>query len=63
VQSAYAIQAGREIRVLVKPDQIDDLDSVRLSKNIAKSIEDNMQYPGQIQVTVIRETRSVGFAK
>jgi ribonuclease Y len=63
VQLAYALQAGREIRVLVKPDQIDDLDSVRLSKNIAKSIEDNMQYPGQIQVTVIRETRSVGFAK
>jgi ribonuclease Y len=61
--SIYALQAGREIRVLVKPDQIDDLDSVRLSKNIAKSIEDNMQYPGQIQVTVIRETRSVGFAK
>ena len=63
VQSAYALQAGREIRVFVKPEQIDDLDSVRLSKNIAKSIEDNMQYPGQIQVTVIRETRSVGFAK
>ncbi|MCB8944425.1 MAG: ribonuclease Y [Ardenticatenaceae bacterium] len=63
VQLAYAMQAGREIRVLVKPEQIDDLDSMRLSKNIAKSIEDNMQYPGQIQVTVIRETRSVGFAK
>ena len=63
VQSAYALQAGREIRVLVKPDVIDDLDSMRLSKNIAKTIEDSMQYPGQIQVTVIRETRSVGFAK
>ncbi len=63
VQDAYAMQAGREIRILVKPDKIDDLESMRLSKNIAKSIEDNMQYPGQIQVTVIRETRSVGFAK
>lgn len=63
VESAYALQAGREIRVLVKPDKIDDLESMRLSKNIAKTIEDSMQYPGQIQVTVIRETRAVGFAK
>lgn len=63
VESAYALQAGREIRILVKPDKIDDLESMRLSKNIAKSIEETMQYPGQIQVTVIRETRSVGFAK
>lgn len=63
VESAYALQAGREIRILVKPDKIDDLEAMRLSKNIAKSIEESMQYPGQIQVTVIRETRSVGFAK
>jgi ribonuclease Y len=63
VESAYALQAGREIRILVKPEQIDDLEAVRLSKNIAKSIEESMQYPGQIQVTVIRETRAVGFAK
>lgn len=63
VQSAYALQAGREIRVLVKPEAIDDLDAMRLSKNVARAIEDNMQYPGQIQVTVIRETRAVGFAK
>jgi ribonuclease Y len=63
VESAYALQAGREIRILVKPDQIDDLEAMRLSKNIAKTIEESMQYPGQIQVTVIRETRSVGFAK
>lgn len=63
VESAYALQAGREIRILVKPDKIDDLEAMRLSKNIAKSIEENMQYPGQIQVTVIRETRAVGFAK
>ena len=63
VQSAYALQAGREIRILVKPDAIDDLGAMRLSKDISKTIEDNMQYPGQIQVTVIRETRAVGFAK
>ena len=63
VESAYALQAGREIRILVKPNQIDDLAAVRLSKEIYKNIEDSMQYPGQIQVTVIRETRAVGFAK
>lgn len=63
VESAYALQAGREIRILVKPNQIDDLEAIRLSKEISKNIEDNMQYPGQIQVTVIRETRAVGFAK
>jgi ribonuclease Y len=63
VESAYALQAGREIRILVKPNQIDDLAAMRLSKEISKNIEDNMQYPGQIQVTVIRETRAVGFAK
>ena len=63
VESAYALQAGREIRILVKPNQIDDLAAVRLSKEISKNIEDSMQYPGQIQVTVIRETRAVGFAK
>ncbi|MFN2277135.1 MAG: ribonuclease Y [Candidatus Promineifilaceae bacterium] len=63
VESAYALQAGREIRILVKPGQIDDLGAMRLSRDISKTIEDNMQYPGQIQVTVIRETRAVGFAK
>ncbi|MFQ5399891.1 MAG: ribonuclease Y [Anaerolineae bacterium] len=63
VESAYALQAGREIRILVKPGKIDDLGAMQLSKEIAKTIEDSMQYPGQIQVTVIRETRAVGFAK
>lgn len=63
VESAYALQAGREVRILVKPEQIDDLEAMRLSKNIAKSIEESMQYPGQIQVTVIRETRALSFAK
>jgi ribonuclease Y len=63
VSQTYAIQAGREIRVLVKPDEIDDLAAIQLSKNIAKKIEDNMQYPGQIRVTVVRESRSVEYAK
>ncbi len=63
VEEAYALQAGREIRVLVKPGVIDDLGAQRLSKDIAKTIEDSMQYPGQVQVTVIRETRSHSYAK
>jgi ribonuclease Y len=63
VEKAYALQAGREIRILVRPGAIDDLGAIRLSKDIARTIEDSMQYPGQIQVTVVRETRAVGFAK
>ena len=63
VGKSYAIQAGREIRVLVKPDQVDDMAAIELSKEIAKKIEDNLQYPGQIRVTVVRETRSVDYAK
>ena len=63
VESAYALQAGREIRILVRPGAIDDLGAIRLSKDITKTIEESMQYPGQIQVTVVRETRAVGFAK
>ena len=63
VQQAIAIQAGREVRILVKPDQIDDLSSARLARDIAKKIEETMQYPGQIRVTVIRETRSTEYAK
>lgn len=63
VAQAYAIQAGREIRIVVRPDEIDDLASIELSRNIAKRVEETMQYPGQIKVTVIRETRAVEFAK
>jgi len=63
VDESYAIQAGREIRIIVKPEQIDDLAAIQLSKNVAKSVEENLQYPGQIKVTVIRETRAVDFAK
>lgn len=63
VSQSYALQAGREVRIFVKPEDIDDLDSVRLARDIAKKIEESMQYPGQIRVTVIRETRAVDYAK
>ncbi|HSJ59176.1 MAG TPA: ribonuclease Y [Anaerolineae bacterium] len=63
VEESYAIQAGREIRILVKPEQVDDLAAIQLSKDVAKSVEENLQYPGQIKVTVIRETRAVDYAK
>lgn len=63
VSQAYAIQAGREVRIIVKPDQIDDFESSRIAREIAKNIEETMQYPGQIKVTVIREMRAVEFAK
>lgn len=63
VDKSYAIQAGREIRIMVKPDRVDDLGSVRLSREIAKKIESELDYPGQIKVTIIRETRVVDYAK
>jgi ribonuclease Y len=63
VNQSYALQAGREIRIFVRPEDIDDLDAIRLARDIAKQIEDSMQYPGQIKVTVIRETRAVDYAK
>ena len=59
----YAIQAGRELRVIVGADKIDDLETEQLSAEIAKRIQDEMTYPGQVKITVIRETRSVSFAK
>jgi len=63
IEKAYAIQAGRELRVLVQPDHVTDMEASVLSKDIAKKIESELTYPGQIKVTVVRETRSVEFAK
>jgi ribonuclease Y len=63
VEKAYAIQAGREIRIMVKPERIDDLTAVRMARDIVKRIEEELDYPGQIKVTVIRETRAVDYAK
>lgn len=63
VEKSFAIQAGREIRIMVKPEKIDDLAAVRLVRDIVKQIESELEYPGQIKVTVIRETRAVEYAK
>lgn len=63
VIKTYAIQAGRELRVIVGADKIDDVETEKLSGEIAKRIQDEMTYPGQVKITVIRETRSVSFAK
>jgi ribonuclease Y len=63
VEKSYAIQAGREVRVMVKPDQVDDAQALFLAKDIAKKIEMELEYPGQIKVNVIREFRGVEYAK
>ena len=63
IEKSYAIQAGREVRILVKPDAVDDSSTSRLARDIVKKIEENLAYPGLIKVTVIRETRSIEYAK
>jgi len=63
VMQSYALQAGREVRIFVHPEDIDDLEAIQIARGIAKNIEETMQYPGQIKVTVIRETRAVEYAK
>jgi ribonuclease Y len=63
VDRVYALQAGREIRVIVKPTEIDDDQAVLLSHEIAREIEEHLEYPGQVKVTVIRESRAVEYAK
>ena len=63
VEKSFAIQAGREVRIIVKPQDVSDLGAVKLAKQIAKKVEDSLQYPGQIKVHVIRETRAVEIAK
>ena len=63
VQQAYAVQAGRELRVIVKPEEIDDLEAHKVAREVKEQIEANMKYPGTIKITVVRETRAVEEAK
>jgi len=63
VKKSYAIQAGREVRVFVDPDKVDDLQSIKLSHEIARKIENDLKYPGQIKVDVIRERREEAYAE
>ena len=63
VDKSYAIQAGREIRVMVKPEQVDDLQMVHVAKEIANMVENDLEYPGHIKVSIIRETRATEYAK
>ena len=62
VEQAFAVQAGREVRIVVRPEQIDDLGASRLARDVSKRIEETMQYPGEIRVTVVRETRASAVA-
>ena len=63
VERSYAIQAGREIRIIVKPDEVNDDEMILLSRELAKKVEDELDYPGQIKIHLIRETRAIEFAK
>ena len=63
MEKVYAVQAGRELRVMVQPESLNDDQALSLARNISRRIEEELQYPGQIRITVIRETRCVEFAK
>jgi len=63
VEKSFAIQAGREVRIMVKPDKIDDALLPKLARDVSKMIEEQMEYPGQIKVNILRETRTVDYAR
>jgi ribonuclease Y len=63
VDKSFAIQAGREVRIIVKPEEVDDLGAQRMAKEISKRIQESLDYPGQVKVTVIRERRAIEYAK
>jgi ribonuclease Y len=63
VEKVFAMQAGREIRVMVKPDRIDDIQAQVVARDIAKQVEEELTYPGQIRITVVRESRATEFAR
>jgi ribonuclease Y len=63
VSDAFAIQAGRELRIIVRPEDVDDLAAMRIARDVSQKIEETMEYPGQIKVTVVRETRATEFAR
>jgi len=63
VEKVFAMQAGREIRVMVKPDRIDDIQAQVIARDIAKRVEEELTYPGQIRITVVRESRATEFAR
>lgn len=63
VEKSYAIQAGREVRIMVKPNEVNDEQMVLIARDIVKKIEENLEYPGQIKINVIRESRATDYAK
>ena len=63
IEKVYAMPAGREVRVLVQPEEVDDLAAQVIARDIAKQVEEELQYPGQIRITVVRETRATEFAR
>ena len=63
VEKVFAMQAGREIRVMVKPDSVDDIQAQVIARDIAKQVEEELTYPGQIRITVVRESRAMEFAR